>query len=104
MSTGQFGIRAIAVVVGGVAPQGDADRGDGLGRDLVRLRTSRWEQRGDRVLLRDVKYDIRADVDDPIRMAVESTSLAPIIAVIFGQSGLHVGATLEGVKYTRIIP
>lgn len=33
-----------------------------------------------------------------------TTALAPIIAVVFGQSGLRVGATLEGVKYTRIIP
>ena len=36
--------------------------------------------------------------------AETTTSLAPVIAVIFGQSGLRVGATLEGVKYTRIIP
>ncbi len=36
--------------------------------------------------------------------AETTTSLAPTIAVIFGQSGLRVGATLEGVKYTRIIP
>lgn len=33
-----------------------------------------------------------------------TTALSPVIAVIFGQAGLHVGATLEGVKYTRIIP
>lgn len=33
-----------------------------------------------------------------------TTTLAPIIAVVFGQAGLRVGATLEGVKYTRIIP
>ena len=38
-----------------------------------------WEQNGDRVLLRGVNYDIRADVDDPIKLAVEATSLAPII-------------------------
>lgn len=36
--------------------------------------------------------------------AETTTTLAPTIAVIFGQSGLRVGATLEGVKYTRIIP
>jgi lipid-binding SYLF domain-containing protein len=36
--------------------------------------------------------------------AETTTSLAPVVAVIFGQSGLRVGATLEGVKYTRIIP
>lgn len=32
------------------------------------------------------------------------TALDPIIAVIFGQAGLIVGATIEGTKYTRIIP
>lgn len=36
--------------------------------------------------------------------AETTTTLAPIVAVIFGQAGLKVGATLEGVKYTRIIP
>ena len=36
--------------------------------------------------------------------AETTTSLAPIIAVVFGQAGLRIGATLEGVKYTRIIP
>ncbi len=44
-------------------------------------RVVRWEMRGDdTVLLRDVKYTIRADTDDPISIAVERTSLAPIIA------------------------
>lgn len=33
-----------------------------------------------------------------------TTVLSPVIAVIFGQAGLHIGATLEGTKYTRIIP
>ena len=36
--------------------------------------------------------------------AETTTSLAPVIAVVFGQAGLIVGATLEGTKYTRIIP
>lgn len=44
-------------------------------------RVVRWEKRGDRVLLRDVKYDIRADVNDPIQVAVQATSVAPIIHV-----------------------
>lgn len=42
-------------------------------------RVVRWERRADRVLLRDVKYDIRAEVEDPIAMAVEATSLPAII-------------------------
>lgn len=32
------------------------------------------------------------------------TSTSPVIAVIFGQSGLRAGATVGGTKYTRIIP
>ena len=32
------------------------------------------------------------------------TSLAPVIAIVFAQTGLRLGATLEGTKYTRIIP
>ncbi|MDF1872666.1 YSC84-related protein [Vannielia sp.] len=32
------------------------------------------------------------------------TALAPVIAVVFGQAGLILGATLEGTKYNRIIP
>lgn len=45
----------------------------------VRDRVVRWEKRGEKVLLRDVNYDIRADTDDPIKIAVEATSLSPII-------------------------
>ena len=33
-----------------------------------------------------------------------TTTSAPVIAVVFGQSGLIAGATLAGSKYTRIIP
>jgi hypothetical protein len=44
-------------------------------------RVVRWQQRGDRILLRDVNYDIRADIDDPIKLAVEATSVEPIIHV-----------------------
>ena len=36
--------------------------------------------------------------------AETTTSLSPVIAVIFAQTGLRVGATLEGTKYNRIIP
>lgn len=32
------------------------------------------------------------------------TTRAPVIAVVFGQTGLRVGAVIEGTKYTRIIP
>jgi len=33
-----------------------------------------------------------------------TTEQAPVIALVFGQQGLIAGATLAGVKYTRIIP
>ncbi|PYE86089.1 YSC84-related protein [Pseudoroseicyclus aestuarii] len=50
----------------------------------------------------DVDYAI-SDRGETLR-ADSTTSLSPVIAVIFAQSGLRLGATLEGVKYTRIIP
>lgn len=38
-------------------------------------------------------------------LGVETTTqLAPVIALVFGQSGLIAGATLAGIKYTRIVP
>jgi lipid-binding SYLF domain-containing protein len=37
-------------------------------------------------------------------MTDTTTITSPVVAVVFGQSGLIVGATLEGTKYTRIIP
>lgn len=33
-----------------------------------------------------------------------TTVLDPVIAVVFGQAGLLAGASIEGTKYTRIIP
>lgn len=36
--------------------------------------------------------------------ASTTTSLSPVIGVIFGQAGLAAGAAVEGTKYTRIIP
>ena len=33
-----------------------------------------------------------------------TTVLTPVVAVVFGQAGLIVGATVEGTKYSRIIP
>jgi len=32
------------------------------------------------------------------------TTVTPVVALVFGQAGLILGATLEGAKYTRIIP
>ena len=33
-----------------------------------------------------------------------ATTVAPVIAYVFGQAGLIAGASLKGTKYTRIIP
>ena len=55
--------------------------GYGYGGSPVGDRVVRWEQRDDQILLRDVKYQIRADIDDPIRDAVAASSVEPIIAV-----------------------
>ena len=50
----------------------------------------------------DVEY-VFSDKSENIR-AETTTSTKPIIAMIFAQAGLSIGATLEGVKYSRIIP
>ena len=50
----------------------------------------------------DAEYVLNTEAET-IR-AETTTSLAPVIAVIFAQAGLRLGATLEGTKYTRIIP
>ena len=36
--------------------------------------------------------------------AATTNILSPVVAVVFGQSGAIAGATLEGTKYSRIIP
>ncbi|MDQ2088668.1 lipid-binding SYLF domain-containing protein [Marimonas arenosa] len=64
---------------------------------LLRFRRSQgWAAGADvEYVFKDQGQNIRAET---------TTSTAPVIAVIFGQAGALVGATLEGVKYTRIIP
>ncbi len=37
-------------------------------------------------------------------LGVDATSLAPVIALVYGQSGFIAGAKVTGTKYTRIIP
>jgi len=53
--------------------------GFGYGGTSAGDRVVRWELRGEKVLLRDVKYQIRADAGDTIRHAVEASSMLPII-------------------------
>ena len=50
----------------------------------------------------DMEY-VFSDKAENIR-AETTTSTAPVVAAIFGQAGAMVGATVEGLKYTRIIP
>ena len=50
----------------------------------------------------DLEYAVN-DRGDVLR-ADTTTSLSPVIAVVFAQSGLRLGASIEGTKYTRIIP
>ncbi|SLN13360.1 YSC84-related protein [Roseisalinus antarcticus] len=50
----------------------------------------------------NVEYALRDQADS---LAAETlTSRSPIIALVFAQAGLRVGATVDGTKYTRIIP
>jgi len=49
----------------------------------------------------NIKYALDGAGD---RLSADTiTALSPVVAVVFGQAGLIVGATLEGSKYTRII-
>ena len=50
----------------------------------------------------DLEYVI-SDRGDGLN-AETTTALSPVLAAVFGRAGLRIGATLEGSKYTRIIP
>jgi lipid-binding SYLF domain-containing protein len=49
----------------------------------------------------DLKY---ATPEEGASIGKATTEIAPVVALVFGQQGLIAGATLAGVKYTRIIP
>lgn len=50
----------------------------------------------------DVGYVVSDQGD---QLSTDTTTLrTPVLAAIFGQAGLQIGATVEGTKYTRIIP
>ncbi len=49
----------------------------------------------------DVRY---ATPEQGASLGTDTTELDPVIGLIFGQQGLIAGATLSGVKYSRIIP
>lgn len=50
----------------------------------------------------DIEY-VFNDFGENLR-AETTTATSPVVAVIFGQAGLLAGVSLEGMKYTRIIP
>lgn len=50
----------------------------------------------------DVRYAVNTNAGN---LGFDTATLAePVIAVIYGQAGLIIGATLDGTRYTRIIP
>ena len=50
----------------------------------------------------DLEYVVNSTGDS---VAADTTTvLSPVLAAVFGRAGLRIGATLEGTKYTRIIP
>ncbi|WP_424940005.1 YSC84-related protein [Aliiroseovarius sp. S253] len=50
----------------------------------------------------DIKYAFQNEGD---RLTADTiTASSPVVAVVFGQAGLIAGASIEGAKYTRIIP
>lgn len=71
----QFGKEMLWVTQIAKTQAGFGYGGTGAGRRVVR-----WELRNETVLLRDVRYTLRADTEDSVRKSVEATSLEPIIA------------------------
>ena len=55
--------------------------GYGYGGSPVGDRVVRWEQRGNDILLRDMRFGIRAEAKDPIKDAVAASSIEAIIEV-----------------------
>jgi len=50
----------------------------------------------------DIDYAFKGDGES---IRIDTTTLnSPVIAVVFGQAGLKFGVSLEGAKYTRILP
>ncbi len=50
----------------------------------------------------DISYALKGQGEN---LSTSTTTLsAPVIAVVFGQAGLIAGASVEGTKYSRIIP
>ncbi|EEX10635.1 twin-arginine translocation pathway signal [Ruegeria lacuscaerulensis ITI-1157] len=50
----------------------------------------------------DIGYVVSDEGD---QLSADLTTLRkPVLAAVFGQAGLQIGATVEGIKYTRIIP
>jgi len=50
----------------------------------------------------DIKYAFQNEGE---RLTADTiTANSPVVAVVFGQAGLIAGASIEGAKYTRIIP
>ncbi len=50
----------------------------------------------------DLEYVVMDEGD--ALTADTNTLTAPVVAAVFGQAGIRIGATIEGSKYTRIIP
>jgi len=50
----------------------------------------------------DLEYALRSEGRNI--SADTTTVLSPVVAVVFGQAGLIAGVTIEGTKYSRIIP
>ncbi len=56
-----------------------AQAGTGYGGEKLGSRVVRWERRGDRILLRNVSYEVTADSADPVYHAVRQASFEPVL-------------------------
>ncbi len=56
-----------------------AQTGTGYGGEKTHTRVVRWERRGDRILLRNVSYEITADSTEPVYQSVRQASFEPVL-------------------------
>ncbi len=81
---------------------GAAPTGSGYGGQKVATHVVRWERREDRILMRDILYEVVADSTRPIFEAVRNATL-PAVIMAFDIEAVHHDTTAEGVSEAVVI-
>jgi len=81
---------------------GAAPTGSGYGGQKIATHVIRWERRDDRILMRDVLYEVVADSTRPIFEAVRNATLPAVIAS-FDIEAVHRDTTAAGIREAVVI-